>query len=118
MRAVLTLLRPHNMLASALAVVAGAVIAGDPRAALVTGAGNILNDCFDLDVDRINKPRRPLPSGRISRGAALSWYGALSIIASAGAAFLVPRPVGMLIMGWEVALALYAAMCKRWLVAG
>ncbi|HEX6790879.1 MAG TPA: geranylgeranylglycerol-phosphate geranylgeranyltransferase [Candidatus Krumholzibacteria bacterium] len=123
-----SILRPHNMLASALAVVAGAFIAGDPRAggvvtaallaALVTGAGNILNDCFDIDIDRINKPRRPLPSGRITRRAALGWYAAISILATAGAAFLVPRATGTLIMGWEVALALYAAVCKRWLVAG
>lgn len=116
------------MLASALAVVAGASIAGDIRAgglvtaavlaALVTGAGNILNDCFDLRVDLINKPRRPLPSGRITRRAALVWYAVISVVATAGAAFLVPRDAGILIMAWEVALALYAGWCKRWLIAG
>jgi geranylgeranylglycerol-phosphate geranylgeranyltransferase len=122
------ILRPHNMLASALAVVAGAAVAGglhDPGlatvailAGLVTGAGNILNDCFDLRVDRINKPRRPLPSGRITRGAALAWYGILSVAATAGAAFLAPRDAGLLIMGWEIALALYSGWCKRWFIVG
>jgi geranylgeranylglycerol-phosphate geranylgeranyltransferase len=126
--AFLLILRPHNMLASALAVVAGASIAGDVRAdslwvvailtALTTGAGNILNDCFDLGVDRINKPRRPLPSGRITRRAALAWYAALSVVITAVACFLIPRPAGLLIMGWEVALALYAAWLKRHLVTG
>src|SRR5512134_3558310 len=100
--AFLLILRPHNMLASALAVVAGASIAGDVRveglalvallAALVTGAGNILNDCFDLRVDRINKPRRPLPSGRITRRAAVVWYGVITLAATVGALFFVPRP--------------------------
>jgi geranylgeranylglycerol-phosphate geranylgeranyltransferase len=28
--------------------------------------GNIINDIYDLDIDKINKPWRPLPSGRIS----------------------------------------------------
>lgn len=32
---------------------------------LATGAGNMLNDYYDVDIDRINKPNRPLPSGRI-----------------------------------------------------
>lgn len=126
--AFVSILRPHNMLASALAVVAGAHIAGGIRAdglvtaavlaALVTGAGNILNDCFDAHVDLVNKPHRPLPSGRITRGAALAWYGVLSVAATAGASFLLPRAPGLLIMAWEVALALYAGWCKRWLFAG
>jgi geranylgeranylglycerol-phosphate geranylgeranyltransferase len=28
--------------------------------------GNIINDIYDLEIDKINKPWRPLPSGRIS----------------------------------------------------
>jgi geranylgeranylglycerol-phosphate geranylgeranyltransferase len=37
---------------------------------LITGAGNALNDYFDFEIDRINKPERPIPSGRISRSDA------------------------------------------------
>lgn len=116
------------MLASALAVVAGAVIARGSvgpalavtavLAALVTGAGNILNDCFDLDVDRINKPGRPLPSGRMTSRVAIAWYTALSVIVTTAAALLVPRDVGALIIAWQIALAIYARWCKRWLVVG
>jgi geranylgeranylglycerol-phosphate geranylgeranyltransferase len=126
--AFLLILRPYNMLASALAVLAGAYIARRGPvdglltvavlAAIVTGAGNILNDCFDLPVDRINKPRRPLPSGSITRSAALAWYGALSVIATACALFLLPLRVTLLVAGWEVALAVYARWSKRWLVTG
>jgi len=32
---------------------------------LITGAGNIINDYYDIDSDRINRPSRPLPSGRV-----------------------------------------------------
>ena len=28
--------------------------------------GNILNDIFDLEIDKINRPSRPLPAGKIS----------------------------------------------------
>ncbi|HKW15492.1 MAG TPA: geranylgeranylglycerol-phosphate geranylgeranyltransferase [Candidatus Krumholzibacteria bacterium] len=124
----LSILRPHNMLASALAVVAGNVIAHGNGgtvlivtavlAALVTGAGNILNDCFDLEVDRINKPGRPLPSGRITPRAAVAWYLVISVAVTTAAAMLVPRDVGALIIVWQVALACYARWCKRWLIVG
>jgi len=33
--------------------------------ALVIGGGNALNDYFDLEVDRVNHPYRPLPMGKI-----------------------------------------------------
>jgi 4-hydroxybenzoate polyprenyltransferase len=33
-------------------------------------AGMVLNDCFDLDNDRTERPERPLPSGRIAPHAA------------------------------------------------
>ena len=33
---------------------------------LICGYGNVINDIFDIEIDRINKPYRPLPSNRIS----------------------------------------------------
>jgi geranylgeranylglycerol-phosphate geranylgeranyltransferase len=124
----LAILRPHNMLASALAVLAGNVIAHGSGgnllvvtavlAALVTGTGNILNDCFDIEVDRVNKPGRPLPSGRITPRAAVAWYMIISVAVTTAATMLVPRDVGALIIAWQVALAIYARWCKRWLIVG
>jgi 4-hydroxybenzoate polyprenyltransferase len=35
-------------------------------AAVLNAASNALNQIYDLEIDRINKPRRPLPSGRLS----------------------------------------------------
>jgi hypothetical protein len=40
--------------------------------ALFYTAGMILNDVMDLEVDRRQRPERPLPSGQISRGAAIA----------------------------------------------
>jgi geranylgeranylglycerol-phosphate geranylgeranyltransferase len=39
---------------------------------LFTGAGNSLNDYYDKDVDRINHPERPIPSGKIKPKTALN----------------------------------------------
>jgi geranylgeranylglycerol-phosphate geranylgeranyltransferase len=44
---------------------------------LVTGAGNIINDYFDHKIDAVNKPERPIPSGRISLKKALIYSTAL-----------------------------------------
>jgi geranylgeranylglycerol-phosphate geranylgeranyltransferase len=38
---------------------------------LITGAGNAVNDYFDYQIDRVNRPNRPIPSGRIKRKTAL-----------------------------------------------
>ena len=86
MKAVISLLRPLNCFMVAAAVFIGALVAsGLPGiqvhlmdvltaslvAFLFTGAGNALNDYFDRDIDKINHPRRPIPSGRISPDSAL-----------------------------------------------
>ncbi|MEE9505584.1 MAG: UbiA family prenyltransferase, partial [Thermoplasmata archaeon] len=39
---------------------------------LFVGAGNTLNDYYDYDVDKVNHPERPIPSGLIARGNALT----------------------------------------------
>ncbi|MCK4967864.1 MAG: UbiA family prenyltransferase, partial [Candidatus Aenigmarchaeota archaeon] len=37
---------------------------------LIFSAGNVINDYFDVEIDKINKPKRPIPSGRISKKSA------------------------------------------------
>ena len=40
-------------------------------ALLLLSAGNAVNDYCDYNIDRINRPQRPLPSGQIQRRHAL-----------------------------------------------
>jgi len=42
------------------------ILLGALSAAFLNGASNVVNQYFDISIDRINKPNRPLPSGRIS----------------------------------------------------
>lgn len=71
------LTRPQNNLITALSVFVGASIAGEIEgwekivfaclsAFFISAGGNSINDYFDLEIDRINKPYRPLPQGEIS----------------------------------------------------
>ncbi len=99
--------RPFTLIAPALGVVSGAVTAagavpperwssalltypllGALMAAVLNAGNNALNQIFDLAIDRINKPRRPLPSDRMSLTGA--WVFTLACYAIAlGLAWLV-----------------------------
>jgi geranylgeranylglycerol-phosphate geranylgeranyltransferase len=127
-RPYLEILRPHNMLAAAFAVYAGYHAAGGRSVdgawslallcALATGGGNIANDIFDAGIDAVNKPRRPIPSGRLSIRAAFAWYAALSAVVAALAISILPWPVGGLVLVWQASLFAYARWLKRVWPAG
>ena len=62
--------RPSNpgLVAVLIAIIAGSCL---------YLAGMVFNDVFDLEIDRRERPGRPIPSGRISRGAAIAFGVAL-----------------------------------------
>src|SRR5438445_670168 len=47
--------------------------------ALLYAAGMVLNDFFDAQVDARERPRRPIPSARVSRRTA-GWLGAVLLV--------------------------------------
>jgi geranylgeranylglycerol-phosphate geranylgeranyltransferase len=49
-------------------------------AGLIGGGGMVVNDIFDIEIDRINKPSRPLASGRISPRSASLFYAVLTAV--------------------------------------
>lgn len=80
-------------------------------AALVGAGGNVYNDLRDVAIDRVNRPERALPSGRVTLGAArLLW------IALTGAGVLVAALVsgahGGVAAGVAGLLVLYSARLK------
>jgi len=123
-RAFLSLLRPVNTVVSFVGIAAACVIAGARSAdwqlillaasagALVTGAGNIINDVFDIDIDRINKPRRALAAGRIQPVTANLWAALCTLCALACSIPLGSGP--LLIVGVSlIFIYLYSARLKR-----
>ncbi len=75
MNVYLEILRPFNAMMAVITIILMAVISGQFTfnvflAGIVvfvaTGAGNAINDYFDHKIDAINRPERPIPSGRIS----------------------------------------------------
>ena len=79
----LDITRPVNAVVSGLAAALGYLIATGtlvpaaliliPIVILITAAGNVINDYYDADIDAINRPRRPIPSGTVTRTSARSY---------------------------------------------
>jgi len=87
--------------------VAAAVIA----TAAATGAGNAVNDYFDRDIDAVNRPDRPIPSGRVSVRAAGGFAAALFLIATVAALSLPPLALGIAVVNL-LALLAYTQLFK------
>lgn len=102
------LARPFTLIAPALGMFTGSVIAlgafppvpltpwtaarialGTLMAAVLNAASNTLNQVTDLEADRINKPDRPVPSGRVEPGEAIRLAGWLYV-----GAFVLASVVG------------------------
>ena len=79
----LRLMRPLNCIVMSLAVLVGAsltglgnlqwinLLFGAITAFTLTGAAMAVNDYYDYDIDKINEPNRPIPSGQVSLKASL-----------------------------------------------
>jgi geranylgeranylglycerol-phosphate geranylgeranyltransferase len=117
-----TITRPVNSLVAGLAAIiaylidTGTVI---PQTlllfcvvALVTAAGNAINDFFDAEIDAVNRPDRPIPSGAVTRTAARGFAVTLFL-----AGILVSFFTGFLCTGIAIInsliLVAYAGKLKR-----
>ncbi len=93
------IIRPVNSLMMGLSVLIGQLIAensipvlstaflGFTTAFSFTAAAMVINDYYDRDIDAINEPQRPIPSGLISPNEALVYAVLLEIVGLAAAAF-------------------------------
>jgi 4-hydroxybenzoate polyprenyltransferase len=61
--------------------VAATILLGSVCAGLLNAASNVINQYHDLEIDRRNKPQRPLPSGTISPRAGLRFAAVLYALA-------------------------------------
>ncbi|MHA1614285.1 MAG: geranylgeranylglycerol-phosphate geranylgeranyltransferase [Candidatus Thorarchaeota archaeon] len=112
-RAFLSIIRPQNCIIGGLTVIAGIAIAynihfpsGDYAGLspflylfvygyityfLVAAGGNVVNDIYDIEIDKINRPHRALPSGRMTVKQAWAFVAFLSILG----VFFAWLPVGL-----------------------
>lgn len=75
-------------------------------------AGNAINDYCDYDIDRINRPKRPIPSGRIPRRNALIYAVVLTLIGIALGTQIHIKAVAIILLA-AITLVSYAFWLKR-----
>lgn len=123
----LKLARPANLVTAVADILAGIAISGIllttaldwelSKAILLLslstiglyGGGIVFNDVFDIKIDRIERPERPLPRGLISlRSAAI--YGILLLGMGIIAAFLVNQTAGIV----AILISISALVYDKW----
>lgn len=114
--------RPHNAVVAGFTALIGYLVATGTLilpslllaavVALITAAGNVINDVYDIDIDRINRPDRPIPSGAISLSGAKIY--AVALFAGGIALATLTTALCLLIaLANALILILYAAWLKR-----
>jgi geranylgeranylglycerol-phosphate geranylgeranyltransferase len=127
LKVLLEILRPFNCIMAGFAAIIGLLIAKGfvVEAAvpiflavfLITGAGNVVNDYYDREIDAVNRPKRPIPSGRITPKFALN-YSLILFAVGCTLASLV-NPICLLVAAFNsVTLFFYARNLKTTLLAG
>ncbi|UIO99166.1 geranylgeranylglycerol-phosphate geranylgeranyltransferase [Halobaculum sp. CBA1158] len=112
----LELARPGNAVAAGALTFVGSFVAGglDAPVAVVfavvataaaTAAGNAVNDYFDREIDAVNRPGRPIPSGRVPARGAAAYAGVLFAVATAAAVTLPPLALGIAVANLLALLA-------------
>ena len=128
------LTRPANLPTAAADILAGAAIAGIipvsvnalPILAINThnllllvfssvflyAGGVTLNDVFDYEIDKIERPERPIPKGVISRTAAAA-FGATLLLVGIFLAFLSSWASGAIALMLALAILTYDSFAKK-----
>lgn len=131
LRGLIRLMRPLNCLVMSFAVLVGVLLAtsgsislqwinllfGGVTAFTLAAAAMVINDYYDYDIDRINEPNRPIPSGAVSKNAALIETGVLTVIGLAAAYAVSLYCFSFALRAWVI-MATYSTVGKRSGLAG
>jgi geranylgeranylglycerol-phosphate geranylgeranyltransferase len=108
------LFRPELSFAAGICVIAGEIIAQGSFPSIhsllygflcgffISSPALILNDYFDIEVDKINAPHRPLPAGIISPSTAVALTIGATIIGLAAAAMIGTAALVISIVLWII----------------
>jgi len=124
----LKLTRPQNNLITAISVLVGAAVSpvieswekvffACLSAFFISAGGNSINDFFDLEIDRINKPQRPLPHGDISPISALRFSISLFLVGIILSFWVKPLSILVAFVACGL-LIIYSSLLKRRLLLG
>ncbi len=123
------IIRPLNVIITISVIIVAAIISIDGSysklnifMAAITGgftaaSGNIINDYFDIEIDKINRPERPLPSKKISIRSALNFYLTL-VFLSVVISFQINFEAFLIVVITQTILFLYSFKLKNIVLIG
>lgn len=122
------LTRPGNALIAAASISIGAFVSGgiEPlrhvliaclSGMCIAGGGNAINDYYDAEIDRINRPQRPIPSDRVSRKGALL-FSQILLAVGVGLGAALGWKTGIIAVCASLLLTLYSHRLKRIALVG
>ena len=128
LRAYLSLVRPDNLVLTFFSVLVGAYLESGEifyapiwlaafSAIFLSAGGYVINDFRDKEIDKINKPHRPLPAGLISSKNALHFSLALFLIGII-LAYLVNIYILVVWIATALFLLWYSAKLKKTFMLG
>lgn len=79
---------------------------------LLSGAGFAINDYYDIDIDAINKPHRPIPAGIIGARTALVFYFAL-LAGCIVTSLFVNKTFAVMAISNSLLISMYSVYFKR-----
>ncbi|MEM9141865.1 MAG: UbiA-like protein EboC [Bacteroidota bacterium] len=127
----LQLARPANLPTAAADILAGIALSGAlangtarPQllysllllvlsSILLYAGGVVLNDVCDAELDNVERPERPIPSGRVPLYHAM-WYGAILLIFGVTAAVWVGGLSGLIALVLAILIVAYDAFSKKY----
>ncbi len=121
------MMRPGNSVMAAVGIIVGFLFSGNesPSAlpllilagAISLGFGNVINDIYDIETDKIAHPERALPSGKVTIAQA-TLFAIILVITALALAFIVSPLHGIATLAPIILLTIYAIKLKGTPLAG
>jgi len=130
LKASISILRPVNCAMIGFAVIIGYFVSKPATASpetivlgFVTGFAicafsMVVNDYYDMEVDRVNQPTRPLPSGQVSKEGAVGIAALMLVVGFAATALLLDVEALLIVALYSFLAWLYDFRAKKYGVAG
>jgi len=130
LKASISILRPINCAMIGFAVIIGyfvskpasvspaAIVLGFITGFAICAFSMVVNDYYDIEVDRVNQPTRPLPSGEVSRSGAVGIAVVMLLLGFAATALLLDAGAVLIVALYTLLAWLYDFRAKKYGLAG
>jgi len=130
LKASISIVRPVNCAMIGFAVIVGyfvskpssvsllAIVLGFVTGFAICAFSMVVNDYYDIEVDRVNQPTRPLPSGQLTKSGAVAIAVLMLMVGLVATALLVDVAAVLIVALYTLLAWLYDFRAKKYGLAG